>query len=247
MQLGAWSVDSEGQLYEISVTRAENGKDVLRVNGRVAAKPITPEETEIEIVLGGRMFVLYRQGPDKFDLQEGLTSAAPKSPAVLAREIAQRDDTLNAMTVLGESSAPLALSSDPLFKRLPLLGWIAIVAVIAGLMFYVANGPSYQKVASQRVNNLLTEMHASKGSSLAVKLWYNNKRNVDMAELMRASDDFDRWRQKKDLYRAIGEFTIVGSKDVDGTAVPTAIVHFVLEGNEYRVKVPKDLPIAWEE
>src|SRR3954468_12411718 len=102
MQLGAWSVDSEGQVYEISVTRAENGKDVLRVNGRVAAKPITPDETEIDLVVGGRTFVLYRQGPDKFDLQEGVFSTAAKSPAVLAREIGKRDDTLTAMTVLAE-------------------------------------------------------------------------------------------------------------------------------------------------
>jgi hypothetical protein len=247
MQLGAWSVDSEGQVYEISVTRAENGKDVLRVNGRVAAKPITPEETEIEIVVGGRTFILYRQGPDKFDLQEGVTPTVPKSPATLAREIAKRDDTLNAMAALGESNAPLVMSADPFFKRLPLFAWIAIAAVIGGMMFYIANGPSYQKVATQRVKNLLTEMHTSKGSSAAVKLWYNNKRSVEIAELMRASDDFDRWRQKKDLYRAIGEFTIVGSKDIDGAAVPTTIVHFVLEGNEYRVKVPKDLPITWEE
>lgn len=244
MQLGAWSVDSEGQLYEISVTRAENGKDVLRVNGRVAAKPIAPEEAEIEIVAGGRTFVLYRQGADKFDLQEGGFSSDTKSPAALAREIAKRDDTLNAMTVLGESNAPLVMSADPFFKRLPLFGWVAIAAVIAGMMYY-AIGPSYQKVATQRVKNLLTEMHESKGSSLAVKLWYNNKRLVDMAELMRASDNFDRWRQQKDLYRQIGAFTVISTDDVKGTALPTAIVRVVIEGAEFRLKVPKDLPITW--
>jgi hypothetical protein len=245
MQLGAWSVDSEGQLYDISVTRAENGKDVLRVNGRVAAKPIMPDETEIELVVGGRTLVLYRQGPDKFNLQEGVFSNATKSPAVLAREIAKRDDTLNAMTVLAEGNAPLVMSADPFFKRLPIFGWIAIAAVIAGTMFYFAAGPSYQKVTTQRVSLLLTEMHDSKGSSLAVKLWYNNKRNVEDSALMRASDDFDHWRQKKDLYRQIGAFTVVGGKIVDGTAIPTAIIHFTIEGNEYRVKVPKDLPITW--
>jgi hypothetical protein len=176
MQLGAWSVDSEGQLYEISVTRAENGKDVLRVNGRVAAKPITPDETEIQLVVGGRAFVLYRQGPDKFDLQEGVFSTAARRPAALAREIANRDDTLNAMTVLAEGNAPLVMSADPFFKRLPMLGWVAIAAVIAGMLFYIAAGPSYQKVATSASAAILTEMHDSKGASLAVKLWYNNKR-----------------------------------------------------------------------
>lgn len=245
MQLGSWSVDSEGQLYEITVTRAENGKDVVRVNGRVAAKPMTAAETEIELLVGNQTIVLYRQGPDKFRLQEGVFSAATKSPAVLARELAARDDKLNAMTVLAEGNAPLVMTADPFFKRLPILGWVAIIALIAGMMFYVAKGKNYQEVATERVTRLLTEMRESKGSAVAIKLWYNNKRNVEMSELARASDNFDRWRQQKDLYRQIGVFSIIDCQVVEGTTVPTAYVRFTVSGIQYRVKVPKDQTISW--
>ena len=61
------------------------------------------------------------------------------------------------------------------------------------------------------------------------------------------SDGFDRWRQKKDLYRQIGEYSVIDSKVVEGEKVPTAIVRFTIEGKEYRVRVPKDLPISWDE
>lgn len=246
MQLGIWSVENDGQDYEVTVVRAENGKDVVRVNGRVAAKPIGAEEREREFGVSSRTYILRRRGADSFDLQDGGSSAA-KSPAALAREIARRDDTLNAMTVLAESDAPVTMSADPFFKRLPIFAWMAIAAVIGGILFYAAAGPSYQKVATRRVNSILAELHASKGSSLAVKYWYNNNQPLEMSELMRASDSFDRWRQKKDLYRQIGEFNVVDAEVVKGVTVPTAIVRFKVEGNEYRVKVTKDLPITWVE
>jgi hypothetical protein len=71
MQLGNWQVEGVGQDYEVTVVRGENGKDVVRVNGRVAAKPMAPEETERAVEVGGRTYVLRRQGADKFDLQCG--------------------------------------------------------------------------------------------------------------------------------------------------------------------------------
>jgi hypothetical protein len=246
MQLGIWHVEGAGQAYDVTVVRADNGKDVVRVNGRVAAKPIAPDEKERSIEVGGRMYILRRQGAEKFDLQAG--DAAPAmSPAALARELRKRDDTLNAFAVLAESNAPVAITPDSFFKRLPILGWIAIVAVIGGVMVYFAAGPSYDSVARQRVKMILTDIHTSKGSSLGLKYWYNNNRPVDTAELMRVSDNFDSWRQKKDLYRQIGEFQIVDAEAVKGEATPSAIVRFKVEGNEYRVKVPKDLPITWVE
>lgn len=246
MQLGIWQVESDGQDYEVSVVRAENGKDFVRVNGRVAAKPIGAEEKEREFAVGSRTYILRRRGADTFDLQPG--DAAPAmSPAALARELHKRDDTVNAFAVLAESNAPVAISPDPFFKRLPILGWIVIAAVIGGILFYAASGPSYQKIATRRVNSILAELHASKGSSLAVKYWYNNNQPLETSELMRASDNFDRWRQQKDLYRQIGAFNVVDAEVLKGVTTPTAIVRFKVEGNEYRVKVPKDLPITWVE
>ena len=247
MQLGTWDVDVNGQVYAVSVERAENGKDVVRINGRVATKPIGPEEEDRSITVGGWPYILRRQGADKFDLQAGEASAvAVKSPRALAREIGKRDDALTALGILAESKAPLALSGDPFFKRLPVFGWIAVVGLIAG-MLYFATGPSYKKISVQRVKRVLSEMHEMKGSPFAVTFWFKNKQILDNTEMSIASDSFDRWLQKKDLYRKVGEFEILDAELVKGEATPTAIVHFKLEGNEYRVKVPKDLPISWIE
>jgi hypothetical protein len=246
MQLGIWHVEVEGQVYDVTVVRGENGKDVVRVNGRVAAKPIAPDESERAVDVGGRMYIIRRQGADKFDLQGGDVSAS-MSPAALARELRKRDETIDAFAVLAGSNAPVAITPDSFFKRLPILGWLAIIGSIAGMMVYVAAGPSYDSVAKHRVKMILTDIHTSKGSSLGVKYWYNNNNFVDMPELMRASDGFDKWRQKKNLYRQIGEFKIVDTEAIKGEAIPTVIVHFEIEGNGYRVKVPKDLAITWAE
>jgi hypothetical protein len=246
MQLGIWQVEGEGQVYDVTVVRGENGKDVVRVNGRVAAKPIAPDERERAVDVGGRTYILRRQGADKFDLQGGDLSVS-MSPAAPPRELRKRDATADAVAVLARSNAPVAITPDSFFKRLPVLGWVVIVAAIAGMMVYAAAGPSYEKVATQRVKMILTEIHTSKGSSLGLKYWYNNNKPIDMAELTRASDNFDRWRQQKDIYRQIGEFKILDTETVKAEALPTVIVHFEIEGTEYRVKVPKDLPITWVE
>ncbi len=245
MQLGSWDVDVNGQDYVVSVDRAENGKDVVRINGRVAAKPIAPEEKDRSINIGGWPYILRRQGTDSYDLQAGEAAAAAKSPGALARELRERDDRLAALSVLAESNAPATLSRDPFFKRLPIFVWIGIVGLIA-VMLYVATGPGYKKIAVDRVKCVLTEMHEMKGSPLAVTYWFKNKRILpDNAELSVASDGFDRWCREKGFYRKVGEFEVLDAEIVKGEATPTAIVRFKLEGNEYRVKVPKDLPISW--
>ena len=136
------------------------------------------------------MYILRRQGADKFDLQGG-DATGSMSPAALARELRKRDETIDAFAVLAQSNAPIAITPDSLFKRLPILGWVAIVALIAGMMVYVAAGPSYDSVAKQRVKMILTDIHTSKGSSLGIRYWYNNHNYMDTAELMRASDGFD--------------------------------------------------------
>jgi len=246
MQFGKWNVDVDGQDYVVTVDRGENGKDIVRINGRVAAKPISAEEKHRSINVGGSAYILQRLSADKYDLQLGEASTPVKSPLALAREIRERDEAIDAMSVLAGSNAPVALQRDSFFKRLPLFGWVFIVAAV-GLMMYVLTGPSYDKIARERVNRLLSEMHAEKTSQFAVTFWFKNKQILDSSEMSIASDTFDRWRQKKDLYRKVGDYSVIDSKVVDGEKVPTAIVRFVLEGKEYRVRVPKDLPISWED
>jgi hypothetical protein len=52
---------------------------------------------------------------------------------------------------------------------------------------------------------------------------------------------------EKNFYRKVGDYKMVSSTEIKGEKVPTAIVTFILEGTQYRVRVPKDLPITWEE
>jgi hypothetical protein len=245
MQLGKWDVEVNGQDYAVTIERAENGKDVVRIDGRVATKPIGPEEKDRSINVGGSSYILRRQGAEKYDLQAGEPAAA-KSPLALAREIRQRDDALNTLHSIAASKTPIAIEKDSFFKRLPVFGWLAIVAAV-GVMLYLASGPSYSKIALERVNRLLSEMHSEKTSQFAVTFWFKNKKVLDSTEMSIASDRFDKWRQQKDLYRQVGDYKVIDSKMVDGEKVPTAIVRFTLEGKEYRVRVPKDLPISWDE
>jgi hypothetical protein len=245
MQLGKWDVEVNGQDYAVTIERAENGKDVVRIDGRVATKPIGPEEKDRSINVGGSPYILRRQGADKFDLQAG-QAAAVKSPLALAREVREKDDALDTLHSIAASKAPIAMEKDRFFKRLPVFGWLAIVAAV-GVMLYLASGPSYSKIALERVNRVLSEMHSEKTSQFAVTFWFKNKRVLDSTEMSIASDRFDKWRQQKDLYRQVGDYKVIDSKVVDGEKVPTAIVRFNLEGKEYRVRVPKDLPISWEE
>lgn len=234
MQLCAWDVEVNGQDYAVSIERAENGKDVVRINGRTAAKPIGPEEDERSINVGGWPYILRRQGADKFDLEAG------EAPVRSTRE---RDEA--ALGIIAGSNAPVSISHSSSSKGFPIFGWVVIVAVIAGGLYY-ATGPNYQKIALNRVKLILTEMHETKESPVAVSLWFKNKKNItDQLELSTAAAGFDNWCKAKDLLRQVGDFEMLESEVVQGVEPPTAIVHFKLEGKDYRVKVPKDKPISW--
>ncbi len=91
MQLGEWNVDVDGRAYVVTVERAENGKDVVRINGRVAAKPISSEEKERTVSIGGAPYAFRRLAVDKYGLDLSEVSAPGKSPSALAREIQEKD------------------------------------------------------------------------------------------------------------------------------------------------------------
>ncbi|PYQ59467.1 MAG: hypothetical protein DMF58_11510, partial [Acidobacteria bacterium] len=107
MQFGKWNVDVDGQDYVVTVDRGENGKDIVRINGRVAAKPISAEEKHRSINVGGSAYILQRLSADKYDLHLGEASTPVKSPLALAREIRERDEAIDAMSVLAGSNAPV--------------------------------------------------------------------------------------------------------------------------------------------
>jgi len=243
MHLVSWELEVAGRSYAVSVERGENGKDVVRVDGRIATRPMAPEDEERTVNIGSAAYVVRRRGADEFDLDFDGPALSTHS----ATFTAPGRTTDAGLAILAQSDAPVALQQDSFFKRLPMAAYAAIVVVVGGMLLYMAKGPSYEKVALARVERVLSEMHAEKTSQFAVTFWFKDKKILPLAELSIASNGFDKWRQQKDLYRKVGEYHVIEAKIVDGEKVPTAIVRFNLEGTEYRVRVPKDLPISWEE
>jgi hypothetical protein len=236
MQLGKWDVEVSGQDYAVSIERADNGKDVIRINGRVAAKPMGADEAARSISVGGWPYTLKRVNANQYELE------VDELPVEAAR--ARTMDTAN--QVLAHSDAPVPFQKSQLWEYLPKLAYLGIVLGVVGLL-YMAKGPNYDKVAMQRVKRVFSEMHDMKDSPFAVTFWFKNKKVLDQTEMSIASDRFTKWTQAKDMYRKIGDFEVLDSAEVKDASIPTAIVHVKVEGNTYTLKVPKDLPLEWME
>jgi hypothetical protein len=237
--LGSWKIDVDGREHVVTIERGQNQKDVVRVNGRVAAKPLGPEETERGISVGGAPYIINRLGPDSYDLVQDEWAMAPQR----SREAANH--------VLAHTrETPLAAVKSSAASFIPIIGWAAVVAVI-GLMMLYAVGDNYEELAGKRMKQILTEMQTAGGDDmkmqLAITLWAKNRRQLDTQELSWASEHFDKFLREKDLYnRVFTNYEVVESKEVEGANPQAAIVTFKIEGKEYRVRVPKDTPISWE-
>ena len=132
-----------------------------------------------------------------------------------------------------------------------LIGMLVIAALGYGVVRMAF--PSYDKTATKRVSEMLKNMNeggtsTSGPAEAAACLWAAGAyRITDNARLSWASDNFDKWRRAKNLYRKTGDFTVDSAELVKDAPEDTAIVSFTLEGKPYKVRVPKDHAIAWEE
>jgi len=224
--LASWTIEHQGQTHEVTVTRMPNGKDVIRVNGRVVAKPLDASEFERTIALGHRHYNVSREA-------DGTYALTPLG-------------TEYDVTLAAHELTPTA--SRESLRIVPLV-YAAVVILLGGSLWWgIASSTSYRKLAAKRVNQILNEAKQGTGpeAELAVTLWAKNRRTLDRDELSWASNHFDQWRMDKGLYRKFGEHTIVDSEEVKGADVPTAIVSVTIEGKPYRMRVPKDQPISWE-
>lgn len=69
MTANTWAVDVDGVRHTISVeTNPEARRAMIRVDGRLAAKPLTDDETERVITVGTARYVIRRLDGDTFDL-----------------------------------------------------------------------------------------------------------------------------------------------------------------------------------
>lgn len=239
--LASWDLFINGILYSVSVERMPNGKDSIRVNGRIAAQPMGSDEQERELSVGGKPHIVRRAG-DGFEI-----AADERIPA---RAEARRRTTATGNAVLAHASdSPLPMVKSQAPGWLPIAGWAAVVAVIAIVLVY-ATGPSYKKQAATRMQQVLHEMQSGKDAEMqfAVCLWAMNVRVLDIQSMSVASDHFDKWRQAKNLYgRAFTRYKIVSSEEVKDQPVPTAIVTFTIEDEQFKVRVPERREISWEQ
>jgi hypothetical protein len=109
----SWNVDVDGDTHTISVQiDPESGRAAIRVDGRAAAKPMSPDDLEREVPVGSTRYLVRRLDGDTFDLDI--------APVSLDPALAPSPD------------APSA--HEPVSKGSP-LKWIilAVVVVAAGL------------------------------------------------------------------------------------------------------------------
>jgi len=126
MSTKSWTVTVDGQKQTITVdVDAQTRRAMIRVNGRVVAKPMSAGDSERQISVGSVAYVVRRDEKDNFDLDI--------PPEVF----------LNRMTAEKKANA----------KSGSVVGWaigaIVLVVVVAGLLRFGRRGLDYMKVPWQ--------------------------------------------------------------------------------------------------
>ena len=231
-----WDLYVDGQEYNLLIEELPNGKESIRVNGRIVARPMEKNEQECPITVAGKAFIVRRGQSGGFQVVED-----PKAAAFARTQSAAK----HALARSADSPLPMVKSG---LSRQVMVIWGVAVALIAMMLIY-ATGPNYEKIAKMRMQNVLHEMKTGKNAEMqfAVGYWAMNQRVIDQNTMNWASDGFDKWRGEKDLYaKAFTNYEVTKSELVKGEKNPTAIVTFKIEGTEYRVRVPNGQPIKWE-
>ncbi len=63
-----WRLSVKGRGHEVVVDGSTPGEDVIRVDGRVAARPLDPDETQRAFYVDGVAYSLLRDGSRGFEL-----------------------------------------------------------------------------------------------------------------------------------------------------------------------------------
>ena len=83
MVLATWDLFVNGHDYSVSVERLPNGRDAIRINGRIAAKPMDPGDAECCVSVGGIPYTIKRRGKDEFAIEEDPLAQAQVLVAVV--------------------------------------------------------------------------------------------------------------------------------------------------------------------
>ena len=216
--------------HEVQVDRAENGKYVVRIDGKVAAKPLGDDDFERRFPIDGNEYVLTRTERGSFDLIASRVMAGQAAPPMPELALSSMQRTGNPLMAYAKYA------------------WVVVIAVVA-VMMYVALGPSYPKQAARRVSTMLDDIKDGPGreSQISRGMWQRNVRVMDSTELQAVDRDFTIWRSQKDFTNGFPSYRIVSTENVKGAAVPTAIVTFEAGGKQYKVVVPEKQRMQWAE
>jgi hypothetical protein len=210
-----------GRNHTVTIDRGENGKDIVRVDGRAAGRPFGTDEAVRIVSVAGFQYSVERTGANEFSVE----------PA----------------TIMPEVAAAGLVHDDP--TRKVWLVWSLLAAgILAFLVIMVVTHGLFRDPASKRVELLLTDMKGGqdKETERSRYMWARGSR-LDSIELSWADTGFMRWRQEKGFLNGFSSFKVTGSENVKGAEVPTSIVTFVADGREFKVRVPERRPMSWAE
>ena len=231
----AWDVTVKGKDHAVTIESSESGKDVIRVDGRTAARPLSPEELERVFAIDGLRWNLRRDRNGGFELDQ--VDLEP-SPATLAGAVTP-----------GRAAAIVPASSGVDLSFLPRVIFWAVMVAIVGAVVYFATGPGYPKAAGERVLTVLEDMKEGRKmeSHLATTIWGRNVRSMDSQELSDTNTAFMEFRREKAFNGPFTSFKIVSAEEVKGEPIPTALVVFEVDGKTYKWIVPERKAIRWAE
>jgi hypothetical protein len=131
---------------------------------------------------------------------------------------------------------------------------LLVLALVAAAIFFGFKKlffPDYKTQAERRLHTMLDDMKEGTGvgpkQETAIALWYAGQNRLDNASLSTASNQFDHWRQEKDLYRKFDTFSIDSGEEVKEAPDPTAIFSVTIDSKPYKIRVVKARPMQWEE
>src|SRR5687767_8679626 len=144
-----FEVELDGKIHHINVERGADGSDVVRVNGRMAGRPLRSDGETRTVRIEGVVYTVERARGD-FRLAQDLQ----------ATDTLQRE--LSAVEVLGKLQ-PDTKTRVPIWVM-----WSVAILAIGGTLLMMARGPRYRKLAEVRVGSMLSDMKAGPDGESAV-------------------------------------------------------------------------------
>jgi hypothetical protein len=134
-------------------------------------------------------------------------------------------------------------------KFIIVLGCFAIG--ILGVFLFLTHGESDESKALRRVETMLRGITSTDGGrsvegdeESAIGMWWYGKHRIPDQDLFEeATDQFDRWRGKADIFPYITSFTV----DDAVKQANWVIVSGTIDGAPYKMRVREDSPVAWHE